>query len=113
MGSLAIIGYIAGAFGLVATLAAAFIVFRSTISKTTISTLQDSNKALMERVEILEKSDKQKTKVISELQKEVDTFKNIPLKNLAITQAAIMDIQKEILEIIKGETHRITKVTVE
>ena len=94
IGSLSIIGYVAGLFGLIAVVASAFVVYRSTETKRTIETYKELNEALTRRVEFLEKR-------VEYLVKEQEVLKNIPLKELSETQASILETQKQILELLK------------
>jgi hypothetical protein len=98
MSILSLIGYIAGAFGLIAVVAAALVVTRSATSKQTI----DSQKDLIDT--LIKGKDEQKeqiadllgkhiesTKAIAGLQGQVDVLKNIPLKEISGDLASISE----------------------
>lgn len=113
---LALIGYIAGAFGLVAVVASALVVTRSATSKQTI----DSQKDLIDT--LIKGKDEQKaqisdlmgkhiesTKAIAGLQGQVDVLKNIPLKeisgdlkSISAGMNSLSTSQKEIVQLLKA-----------
>lgn len=100
----AITGYIAGLIGLVITALSARWAIKSGVSKATIESQKTLIETLGQRVDQLEKSDKEKTATISELKTQVDTFKNIPLQQIVEVQEHILNTQREILKLLKGET---------
>lgn len=105
MDMLAIIGYITGTIGFIATIVAAVLVVRSTAVKQTISEQKDLIDILGKKVSALEASDEAKTVQIDSLQREVDTFKNIPLQQIVATQEQILKTQQEIIKLldVKGK----------
>lgn len=100
MSVLAIIGYIAGTIGFIATIVAAILVVRSTTVKQTIESQKDLIDILGKKVEALEASDLAKATQIESLQREVDTFKNIPLQQIVATQEQILKTQEEIIKLL-------------
>lgn len=105
MEALSYIGYIAGAFGLVAVLASAVIIVRSTASKTTREIQSESIKALQENQVIQAGKIARLEAENVELKRELDVFKTVPLSQLVETQtdltklvSVIADNQKLIME---------------
>ena len=86
MEALSYIGYIAGAFGLVAVLASAVIIVRSTASKTTREIQADSIKALQENQAIQDRKIARLEAENVELKRELNVFKTVPLSQLVDTQ---------------------------
>lgn len=116
MSILSLIGYIAGAFGLIAVVASAIVVTRSATTRQTI----DSQKELIDT--LIKGKDEQKdqiadllgkhiesTKAIAGLQGQVDVLKNIPLKeisgdlkSISSGMNSLSNNQKEIVELLKS-----------
>lgn len=116
MSILALIGYIAGVLGFVATLVAAVVVVRSSATKQTISSQKELIDTLIAgkeeqkgQIADLQHKHNESTKSIAALQGQVDILKNIPLKEIsgdlsAITKEmrGIADTQRQIVQILKN-----------
>lgn len=90
MSVLALIGYIAGALGIVATLSAAVVIVRATASKTTIdsqkeliATLLAGKEEQKDQIADLHAKHVESIKAIGNLQGQIDVLKNIPLKEIS------------------------------
>lgn len=90
MSILALIGYIAGALGFVATLAAAIVIVRATAAKTTIESQKELINTLLagkeeqkEQIADLHQKHIASTAAIGNLQGQIDVLKNIPLKEIS------------------------------
>lgn len=90
MSILALIGYIAGALGFVATMAAAVVIVRATASKTTIesqkeliTTLLAGKEEQKDQIADLHAKHVESIKMIGNLQGQIDVLKNIPLKEIS------------------------------
>lgn len=95
------VGYLAGVFGLIAVLTSAFVVYRSTITKTTISeqkglidTLTQSREEANKKIATLETTVLQSSKDISGLQGQVTVLSTIPLSNIdASLKATVQELK--------------------
>lgn len=103
MSVLSLIGYIAGVIGFLATLVSAYLVTRSTATKTTIQSQKDLIETLVqskdqahEQIEDLHKKHIESTRAISNLQGQIDVLKNIPLKDISADLKTIASDQKVI-----------------
>lgn len=90
MSILALIGYIAGAIGVVTTLTAAVVIVRATASKTTIesqkeliATLLASKEEQKDQIADLHAKHVESVKMIGNLQGQIDVLKNVPLKEIS------------------------------
>ncbi len=90
MSILALIGYIAGALGFVATLAAAVVIVRATASKTTIesqkeliATLLAGKEEQKDQIQDLHQKHITSIAAIGNLQGQLDVLKNIPLREIS------------------------------
>ena len=118
MESPTIIAYIIGAFGLVATLTAAFVVVRSTRSKTTNQINEDNIKALQTQDEIktgrlkdLESSNSDLSNQVIKLTSKVDTLSKIPLDKIEQHMADTNHILQTIVPLIGTSTKTIVSTT--
>lgn len=84
--ALAIIGYIAGIFGIVAVVASAFVVFKSNAAKATIEMQNENIKALFDKQRIQEQEIQELREQNLNLQAQLDVFKSVPLTQIAATQ---------------------------
>ena len=100
MKTIEIINYLIGLVGFLATAIAGFMIIRSKTVKETINQQNDLIHILNEKVAALEKSDNEKRLQIKTLRAEVDTFKNIPLKEIVDTQKQILETQQEIIKLL-------------
>ena len=100
MKTIEIINYLIGLVGFLATAIAGFMIVRSKTVKETINQQNDLIHILNEKVTALEKLDNEKRLQIKTLRAEVDTFKNIPLKEIVDTQKQILETQQEIIKLL-------------
>lgn len=91
----AIVGYIAGAFGFIAFLVAAFMVTRSTTIKQNVENQKGFIDTLTLEVAYLKAQDIVKTKQIADLTQELAVFKDVPLTEIVNTQKEILTILRE------------------
>ena len=108
MDVLSYIGYIAGAFGIIAVIVSGYIVFRSSASKATIEVQEKNIRALFDTQAIQEREIQGLKERNDALQKELDVFKTVPLTQLVETQSdltklvgTIADNQKMIMQHLK------------
>lgn len=112
---LSLIGYIAGMFGLIAVIASAVVITRSTTTKTTIESQKELIDTLLlgkeeqkDQINDLMQKHIESSKAISGLQGQVDVLKDIPLreisgdmKKIATEMISISKNQKEVVELLK------------
>lgn len=103
MDALSLIGYIAGAFGLVSVITASIVIVKSTTSKITIeqqkeliSVLTQGKSEQNEKILELQGNHTEAMKAISGLQGQVDVLKNIPLVNIDGTLKELAKFNKSI-----------------
>lgn len=99
---LTFIGYTAGVFGLIAVLASAFVVYRSTITKTTISEqkglieiLTHSRNESDKKVGRLEIESVSLSKSLHTMQGQIDLLKDIPLATIDLSLKELAKLNKE------------------
>lgn len=111
-----LIGYIAGAFGLIAVIASAMVVTKATTSRQTIDSQKDLIDTLIKgkdeqkgQIQDLHEKHIESTKAIAGLQGQVDVLKNIPLKeissdlkSISVGMNSLSTNQKEIVELLKA-----------
>lgn len=114
MSILALIGYVAGAFGLIATIVAAYLVTRSTTTKVTIESQKELIATLLagkdeQKDQILQLHQKHADSIqmIGNLQGQLDILKDIPLKKIASDLNQLSKDQK----VIAQETTKIASET--
>lgn len=103
MSILVLLGYIAGALGLVATVTAAVIVVRSTTAKTTsaeqkdlIDILTKAKTEHKEQIKDLQAKQLESIKSVSELQGQVNVLRDIPLKEISADLRSIATEMKNV-----------------
>lgn len=132
MEALAIIGYIAGGFGLISVVAASVVIVKSTTAKTTIAqqnelivVLTQSKNEQKEQIGVLQGQHAEAMKAIANMQGQIDILKNIPLvnidttlkaiatfnENLAASNAQIVDTNNKILESLTSSASTLAKNT--
>lgn len=106
MSVLALIGYIAGIFGLVAVVSSAFVVSRSAVIKQTvegqtelIDTLKNIREEQKIEIEKLNNKHNESSKAIANMQGQIDVLKNIPLKDIAKDLSSIAGEMAKISEV--------------
>lgn len=111
MSILALVGYIAGVVGFIATIVAAYLVTKSTTTKVTIESQKELIATLIagkdeqrEQIAELHEKHSQSVQAIGNLQGQIDVLKNIPLKDISQDlkiiskdQKVILDTQKQIV----------------
>lgn len=103
MSILALVGYIAGVVGFIATIVAAYLVTKSTTTKVTIESQKELINTLVagkdeQKEQIAQLHDKhaESVKAIGNLQGQIDVLKNIPLKEIAADLHQLSKDQKTI-----------------
>lgn len=113
MQSLVVIGYIAGAFGVVATLGSMYVVWRGSAGRATyeaqrelISTLITAKEEQAAQITELSNKHDDSVKAISQMQGQIEVLRNIPLKEISKDLAEVAATQKAILEILTNGSAR-------
>lgn len=105
MSILALVGYIAGVVGFIATIVAAYLVTKSTTTKVTIESQKELINTLVagkdeqrDQIAQLHEKHAESVKAIGNLQGQIDVLKNIPLKEIAADLHQLSKDQKVIAE---------------
>lgn len=103
MDILSFIGYVAGVIGFVAVLASAFIVVRSSTTKTTIENQKELIKTLLlgkeeQKDQITDLMNKhiEAVKATAALQGQVDVLRDVPLKKISDDMGSIVEEMKKL-----------------
>jgi len=96
-----LVGYVAGVFGFIATMVAAVVIVRATAVQQTIKIQKGLIDTLLEKVDILEKSDSDNKLRIESMEKELEVVKTLPLAAIANTQAELLNDTKKIIELLE------------
>lgn len=107
------IGYVAGAFGVLAAFAAMYAYYRGAASKATIQAQEELIKTLMlakeeqaEQIKSLHDKHEQSLGLIGSLQGQVDVLSKIPLKEISRDLAEVSTAQKAILEMLQAASRK-------
>ena len=98
---LVLVGYVAGVFGFITTLIAAVVIVRATAVQQTIKIQKALIDTLLEKVDLLEKSDNDNKLRIESMEKELEVVKTLPLAAIANTQAELFNDTKKIIELLE------------
>ena len=105
MSILALVGYIAGVVGFIATIVAAYLVTKSTTTKVTIESQKELITTLMagkdeqkDQIAQLHQKHAESVQAIGNLQGQLDILKDIPLKKIASDLTQLSKDQKTIAE---------------
>lgn len=103
MEPLAVIGYIAGAFGLVSIIASSVVIVKATTSKTTIvqqneliNVLTQGKAEQKEQITTLQSQHAEAMRAIANMQGQIDVLKNIPLVNIDSTLKEIAKFNRNL-----------------
>lgn len=106
MSILALIGYIAGGFGIIAVVSSAIVVSRSAVVRQTvegqtelIDTLKNIRAEQKIEIDNLNAKHNESSKAIANMQGQIDVLKNIPLKDIAKDLSSIAGEMAKISEV--------------
>lgn len=107
---LVIVGIAGGAVGIAGFVAFLLVYGRGSVARETIALHEKNQKALEDRVKLLEESDAAKSKQIGELNGQIHTLKTLPLEKLAnsyATMASTLEAmgatQSKLLELLANQ----------
>lgn len=108
-----IFSFLGSAFGVVTLIAGSILIIKARANTTTIESQKELINTLMivkdeqkEQIKDLNEKHLESTKAIANLQGQLDSMKNIPLKEIAEDMKTIATTQRDIIELLKGiNTH--------
>lgn len=85
---------------LIAGAASVMAYWRGSVAKDTITVLRENNKALVERVDLVERDNAEMKAVMAKMQGQIETYKELPLQELATGISQIVTSNAQILSVL-------------
>lgn len=95
---------------LIAGAASVMAYWRGSVAKDTITVLRENNTALVDRVKLVEQDNAEMKAVMAKMQGQIETYKELPLQELATGISQIVTSNAQILSVLTTPTP-VTPVT--